>query len=89
MYIKSMTYATAIALCASSVAAGGLSPEINEPPVTEVAPPPATSSVSPALIVVGILAALLIASSMDGGDDDEAADPDPTPSTECEKFCDE
>lgn len=56
--------AASIAVLSTSAFAGGMSPEVMEPPVmVEPAPAPAASSISPTYIVLGVLAALLIAAA--------------------------
>ena len=74
MFTKSAALAAAIAISATSVFAGGLSPEIVETAVMEeVMVAPAGPSIDPTYIVIGVIAALLIATAV--GDDDEPRRP--------------
>lgn len=73
MFKRSTALAAAFALSASSVFAGGLSPEIIESTDDE-AMPAAGPSIEPTYIVLGIIAALLIAAAIDDDDDDSSDD---------------
>jgi hypothetical protein len=77
--LTTMTAAAALAAFSTAASAGGLSPEVMEPPVAVApAPAPAGSSINPAFVVVGVLAALLIAANSGSSDDgEEPTDPQP------------
>ena len=74
MFKKSIALAVAFTLSASSVFAGGLSPEIIESTDDDVAAV-AGPSINPTYIVIGVIAALLIAAAVSDNDDD--SDPEP------------
>jgi len=72
MFTKTTSLAAAVAISASSVFAGGLSPEIVETAVMEeVMVAPAGPSIDPTYIVIGLIAALLIATSINDDDEEE------------------
>jgi hypothetical protein len=73
-FVKPLAAAVATVAMTSTAFAGGLSPEIMDPPVAVAdQPAPRGTSINPAFVVVGVLAALLIASSLssDTGDSGE------------------
>jgi len=74
MFKKSIALAVAFTQSASSVFAGGLSPEIIESTDDDVAAV-ADPSINPTYIVIGVIAALLIAAAVSDNDDD--SDPEP------------
>ena len=69
-----VTSAAILAAVSTPSFAGGLAPEVMEPPVVVTEPVAAAPSINPTFIVLGVLAALLIASgsssSSSNGDDD-------------------
>ena len=62
--------AASIAVLSTSAFAGGMAPEVMEPPVVVEPMAEPTSSVSPTYIVLGVLAALLIAAAINESDSD-------------------
>lgn len=60
------TLAAAASITAFSTAAmaGGMAPEVMEPPVVIEEPAEPASSISPTFVVLGVLAALLIAAAV-------------------------
>jgi hypothetical protein len=60
--------AASIAVLSTSAFAGGMAPEVMEPPVVVEPMAEPTSSVSPTYIVLGVLAALLIAAAVSESD---------------------
>jgi len=73
MFRKLTVLAAVCALSASSVFAGGLSPEIIESTDDDVAAV-AGPSINPTYIVIGVIAALLIAAAVSDNDDDDDGD---------------